>query len=182
MLSAAELQAERRLIEASQKEPRRFARLYEKYFDRVYAFAMTRTHDHAAAEDVTSETFRRALQNLPRFQWRGVPFSAWLFRIAANAAADQHKQAAPQTGLDDLPDEPSDSWDAAFIQVEERSELFALVGRLPRDQQAVIAMRFAQDKSTQEIALVMGRSDGAVKQLQFRALQSLRAWVGESYE
>ena len=87
MLNARELESERRLVEASQRQPRRFAKLYERYFDRVYAFALVRTGDRTAAEDVTAETFRLALQNLPRFQWRGVPFSAWLFRIAAQGKA-----------------------------------------------------------------------------------------------
>ena len=86
MLDARELESERRLEEASQRQPRRFAKLYERYFDRVYAFAFTRTGDRTAAEDVAAETFRVALENLPRFEWRGVPFSAWLFRIASNAA------------------------------------------------------------------------------------------------
>jgi RNA polymerase sigma-70 factor (ECF subfamily) len=92
VLSASELAAERRLIEESKTDARRFARLYERYFERVYAFALTRTGSRPAAEDVTAETFRVAFQNLSRFQWRGVPFSAWLFRIAANAASDQRRR------------------------------------------------------------------------------------------
>src|SRR5574341_2127322 len=99
VLDARQLEAERRLIEASQRQPQRFAELYERYFDRVYAFALTRTGDRASAEDVTAETFRRAFENLPRFQWRGVPFSAWLFRIAANAAGDHFKRAAREESL-----------------------------------------------------------------------------------
>src|SRR3972149_12150531 len=85
VLSARELAAERRLIEASQRDCNRFGQLYERYFDRVYAFAITRTRDRTAAEDVTAETFRRALQNLCHFQWRGGPCSAWLFCLAAPA-------------------------------------------------------------------------------------------------
>lgn len=182
MLTAKELEAERRLIEASQREPRCFAQLYERYFHRVYAFALTRTGDRTAAEDVTAETFRLAFQNLSRFQWRGVPFSAWLFRIAANAAADQRQQAARQTPLDNVPDEPSKSWESRFIEVEERVQLFELVRRLPKDQRQVIGMRFGQEKGSKEIAQALGRSEGAVKALQFRALESLRTWVGESHD
>jgi RNA polymerase sigma-70 factor (ECF subfamily) len=177
VLDTRELAAERRLIEASQRDPSRFAGLYERHFDRVYAFALTRTGDRAAAEDVTAETFRRALQNLPRYQWMGVPFAAWLFRIAANAATDFQRSAARQTPLDDLPEEASPSWEARFVEVEERMELIELVRRLDKDQQRVIALRFAQHKSTGEIAQTMGRSEGAVKSLQFRALQNLRAWA-----
>jgi len=181
VLTAEELAAERQLIEASQRDPSRFAKLYERYFYRVYAFALARTGDRSMAEDVTSETFRQAFQNLSRFQWRGVPFSSWLFRIAANAATDQRRRSGRQTPLDTLPDEPADPSNE-LAQVEERVQLFGLVDRLPVDQRRVILLRFAQGQRVREIAEAMGRSEGAVKQLQLRALTSLRAWVGESYD
>ena len=181
MLSARELTAERRLIEASQRDPRRFAQLYERYVDRVYAFALARTGDRTAAEDVTAETFRLAFQHLPRFEWRGVPFSAWLFRTAANAAIDLHRSPR-EAALDDLAGEPSESWESHFIEVEERIQLFELVSRLPRDQRQVIAMRFGQERSIREVAQELGRSEGAVKQLQLRALQRMRTWVGDSHD
>jgi RNA polymerase sigma-70 factor (ECF subfamily) len=177
VLTAEELVAERRLIEASQKDSRRFAELYERYFNRVYAFALTRTGNRAAAEDVTAETFRRALQNLTKFEWRDVPFSAWLFRIAANAAADLSRRAPRQTSLNDLPDEQPQPWEARFIEVEERAQLFTLLKRLRKDQQKVIIMRFVQERSSREIAQAIGRSEAAVKALQFRALQNLRMWA-----
>ena len=181
VLSAKQLTAERRLIEASQEDPRRFAQLYERYFDRVYAFALVRTADRARAEDVTAETFRRALQNLSRFEWRGVPFSAWLFRIAANVAVDQ-RQPSGETTLEELPDRPSESWEERFIEVEEHVQLVELVRRLPNDQRHVIVMRFGQEKSIREISQEMRRTEGAIKQLQFRAVQTLRTWVSEGHE
>ncbi len=179
MLSAKQLEAERRLIEASQRHPRRFAHLYKRYFDRVYAFALTRTGDRAAAEDVTAETFRVAFENLSRFEWRGVPFSAWLFRIAANAAADHRQRAARERALPEAAAEKEESWEARLIEVETRAQLFQLVKRLSAGQRRVIVMRFGQEKSIKEIAQSMGRSEGAVKLLQHRALETLRAWVGE---
>jgi len=181
VLTVEDLAAERQLIEASQKDPARFANLYERYFYRVYAFALARTGEQSMAEDVTSETFRRAFQNLSSFQWRGVPFSSWLFRIAANAATDLRSKGGRQTPLEELREDPVDPSDE-LAQVEERVQLFELVDRLPGDQRQVIILRFAQEKRAKEIAAVMGRSEGAVKQLQLRALQSLRAWVGESYD
>ena len=181
VLTAEELAAERQLIEASQKDPTRFASLYERYFYRVYAFALARTGDQSMAEDVTGETFRKAFQNLSSYQWRGVPFSAWLFRIAANAAADMRAMRGRQSALEELPEDPVDPANE-LAQVEERVQLFELVNRLPRDQRQVIVLRFSQEKRIKEIAEAMGRSEGAVKQLQLRALQSLRGWVGESYD
>lgn len=182
MLDTRQLEAERRLIEASQRQPKRFAKLYERYFDRVYAFALTRTHDRAAAEDVTAETFRAALENLSRFEWRGVPFSAWLFRIAANAAVDHSKRASKETALPDDLNVEDDSWETRLIEVETRARLFELVQRLPTDQRKVVVMRFGEEKTTNEVAAEMGRSEGAIKLLQHRAMQSLRSWVGDSNE
>lgn len=179
MLDARQLEAERRLIEASKRQPRRFSQLYERYFDRVYAFALTRTRDRATAEDVTAETFRVAFENLARFEWRGVPFSAWLFRIAVNAATDIARLTSRQEGLGETQAGQDESWEARLIEVETRAHLFQLVERLPRDQRQVIVMRFGQGKGVREIADVLNRTEGAVKLLQHRAMQKLRAWVGD---
>ncbi len=180
VLSGKQLEAERELIEASQRQPRRFAQLYERYFDRVYAFALTRTGERTAAEDVTAETFRQAFENLSRFEWRGVPFSAWLFRIAANAATDHRQRASREGVLPEVVEAGEESWEARLIEVETRARLFELVRRLPNDQRRVIVMRFGEEKRINEVARVMGRTEGAVKALQHRAMETLRAWVGES--
>jgi RNA polymerase sigma-70 factor (ECF subfamily) len=182
LLDARQLEAERRLIEASQRQPRRFAKLYERYFDRVYAFALTRMGDRTSAEDVTAETFRQAFENLPRFQWRGVPFSAWLFRIAANAATDHFKRAAREEALLDAADDGDESWETRLIEVETRARLFQLVKRLPKDQRDVLIMRFGQEKSIKEIAQGLRRSEGAVKALQHRAMTTMRQWIGDKNE
>src|SRR5262249_11393197 len=81
---------ERLLIEAAQKDPRHFGELYEEHFERIYAFVARRVGDRDEAQDVTSEVFHRALSSISQFEWRGVPFAAWLFRIASNAIADRH--------------------------------------------------------------------------------------------
>jgi RNA polymerase sigma-70 factor (ECF subfamily) len=182
VLNAKQLEAERRIIEASRRQPSRFGQLYERYVDRVYAFALTRTGDRSAAEDVTAETFRRAIQNLPSFQWRGVPFSAWLFRIAANQANDYYQRASRETPLTKAVENEDQSWETRLIEVETRTHLFELVEQLPKDQRQVIALRFGQEMSIQETCLTMRRSESAVKSLQHRAMETLRKWVGESDE
>lgn len=179
VLNARELEAERRLIEASQRQPRRFAQLYDRYFERVYAFALARMRDRSAAEDVTAETFRQAFENLPRFEWRGVPFSAWLFRIAANAATDHVNRASREESLTEDGRVEDESWEGHIIEVETRTRLFELVKRLPNDQRRVVVMRFGEEKSIKEVAWAMGRSEGSVKLLQHRAIQALKKWVGE---
>src|SRR5438093_4407836 len=92
-------EAERLLIEAAQRDRSRFAELYEDNFERVYAFIARRVRDRAEAEDLTSEVFHQALANLARFEWRGVPFAAWLFRVAANAVIDRAKRGAKERGV-----------------------------------------------------------------------------------
>ena len=173
------MEQERLLIEAAQKDPSRFAELYESNFGRVYAFIVRRVQHRHEAEDLTAEVFHHALSNLSRFEWRGVPFSVWLFRIAANAIADRWRQSSRQrpepVSEDDL---DKSNWHV----IERRATLFQLVDSLPEDQHAVVVKRFVEQKSIRDIAKELGRSEGAVKQLQFRAIESLRARVGGGHE
>jgi RNA polymerase sigma-70 factor (ECF subfamily) len=169
---------ERLAIEAAQKDPARFAELYENNFARVYAYIARRVRNRHEAEDLTSEVFHQALAGLPRFEWRGVPFAAWLFRIAANSIIDRSKRASKEQEL--LPTNEVASEEVNIEEIEQRARLYQLVDRLPSDQRRVIVMRFADDKSLREIAQELGRSEGAVKQLQFRAVQNLRAWESSS--
>jgi len=125
-----------------------------------------------AAEDVTAEVFHRALASLPRYEWRGVPFGAWLMRIAANAVADRAKRDAREVvNSDTLPD-AGDRPD--LDRFEARARLFEMVDALPADQRTVIVERFVEQRSIRDIAQRLEKTPGAVKQLQFRALQTLR--------
>jgi RNA polymerase sigma-70 factor, ECF subfamily len=162
---------ERLLIAAAQNDPSRFAELYDLHFETVYAFMCRRVHGRDAAEDLTSEVFQKALANIKRFEWRGAPFGAWLLRIAANAIADEAKRAGRELVVADPPER---GVEPELREVEERARLFRLVEMLPEEQRRVIAMRFAEEKSIREIAQELARSEGAVKQLQFRALTALR--------
>src|SRR5690349_17677258 len=95
---------ERLLVEAAQKDPARFGDLYELHFELVYAFVSRRVGSRDLAEDLTSEVFHKALANLHRFEWRGVPFGAWLLKIAANAITDQAKRSQREVSLEDPPE------------------------------------------------------------------------------
>jgi RNA polymerase sigma-70 factor, ECF subfamily len=165
---------ERTLIEAAQADPACFVELYDRCFHRVYAFVSRRTGNRAIAEDVTSEVFEQALANLRKFEWRGTPFVAWLLRIASNALADRWRQSARDSS-EALPDVP----DARETEdLERRAMLLQLVERLPGDQRRVIELRFGEERSLRDIAHVLERSEGAVKQLQLRALENLRKGMG----
>ena len=172
------MEEERLLIEAAQKDPRRFAELYERNFERVYAFIARRLRDRHAAEDVTAEVFHHALANLSKFEWRGVPFAVWLFRIAANATTDHLKKASREHFDPASVDLDQSHWP----DVEKRILLFKLVDDLLDDQRTVILKRFVEERSIREIADDLQRSEGAVKQLQFRALENLRLRAGGTYE
>ena len=165
---------DRSLVEAAQADPARFVELYDRYVDRVYLFVSRRTNDRAAAEDITAEVFKRALAHLGRFEWRDVPFAAWLFRIAANALADHWRRHAR-----DSHEPPPDVPDRQEIDdLERRVMLFQLVDRLPDAQRQVVHLRFVEGRSIRDIAAALERSEGAVKQLQLRALENLRKELG----
>ena len=161
---------ERLLIEAAQRDPRLFAALFERHGHRVYAFIARRVRDRSEVEDITSEVFHQALRNLKRYEYRGVPFSAWLFKIAANTIAQHGRDVAraKEDPLDDAPEPVTDE------DAERRAVLFDLLKRLPEDQQRVVCLRYAEQKSMREIAAEMDRSEAAAKQLHYRALENLR--------
>jgi RNA polymerase sigma-70 factor, ECF subfamily len=179
-LKATEHEAEeRRLIEAARTDPARFAEIYEANFARVYAFVARRVPGREEAEDITAEVFHQALAGLAGFEWRGTPFIAWLLGIASNLVARRWKGAvAAQTEV------PVDEMELATNSEEaERQALFAqLLRRLPEDQCHVLERRFFEQRSIREIAQEMGRSEGAVKQLQFRALETLRSQIRDRHE
>jgi len=179
---------ERLLVEAAQQDPSRFAELYERNFYRVYAFVARRVRDRDEAEDVTAEVFHEALRTLGGFQWRGAPFAAWLLRIAANTLADRWRRAAKNRRAETLDEAEAEAEAGAAPEIcapaeaERRALLYQLVDRLPPDQRLVVLRRFVEQKTVREISNELGRSEGAVKQLQFRALQNLRSEVRSRHE
>lgn len=174
---AKQQEHERLQVEAARQDTARFAELYEHNFERVYAYVARRIGNRDEAQDLTADVFHEALTNLPRFEWRGVPFIAWLLGIAANLLSDRWQQSArrqevvagdlERVGLED--------------DAEQRAMLYQLVETLPDDQRRVIILRFVGQKSLREVAADLGRSEGAIKQLQLRALQNLRESIRSSH-
>lgn len=161
---------ERLMVEAAQRDPSRFADLYEQNFYRVYAYIARRVGDRHHAEDLTAEVFSEALAGIRKFEWRGVPFAAWLLGIASRAIADHWMRKGRESG------HPSpEAGRRGPEEIERNAILFQLVDRLPETQFRVIHMRFVEQKSIREIARELDRSEGAVKQLQLRAIENLRA-------
>jgi len=143
----------------------------------VYAFVAYRVRDRDEAQDLTAEVFHQALAGIQRFEWRGIPFAAWLLGIAARIVADRWALLGKRQEV------PADEMEQAGIDaaIEQRAMLFQLVDALPTDQRQVINRRFVDQRSVRDIAHEVGRSEGAVKQLQFRALQTLRNRMRSKY-
>jgi RNA polymerase sigma-70 factor, ECF subfamily len=163
---------ERLLIEAAQREPARFGELYDRNFVRIYAFFARRTATREEAQDLTAEVFHQALASIGNFKWQGAPFVAWLYGIAAHVLAGNRKKAGTSVEIEGL--ELSNS----LGEIERSVMLGKLVDALAPEQRLVVVRRFIDQKSIREIALELRRSEGAVKQLQFRALQRLREKLG----
>ena len=154
--------------------------MYELHFERVYAYIARRVYDRSAAEELTSHVFHQALANLGKFKWRGAPFAAWLYRIAANSIADRAQKLSRESSLE-TPGETQSATttEPDLEQLERIAQIYRLVDGLPWDQRYVIRMRFAEEKSIREVAQRLSRTEGAIKQLQFRALKNLRARLSE---
>jgi RNA polymerase sigma-70 factor, ECF subfamily len=180
----AHLDRDRRLVEAAQADPARFEALYRKYLAQVYSYAFYELRDHHEAEDATERTFLAALSNLSRFEERARPadgegastFRVWLFQIARNAVAERRRR---QRRRPEAPLEAA-STVAAPIDIEgdaairdEAAAAWHAVGRQPDDRRRALILRFVDEMSTEEIAGVLGRSEGAVRVLIHRALRSV---------
>ena len=175
------------LIERAKGDSEAFGVLYERYVRTVYAFAFSRVRDTALAEDITSQTFLKALRALPTYQQRGVPIRSWFFRIAANLIADLHRTPIEEVPLGpseheaerrDEHHEPADPRAEAAIADWERAEDFLrLLEDLTPEQRTVLRLRFAGQLTIAEIAGQMARSEGSVKMLLLRGLQALRRRV-----
>src|SRR5207302_9766484 len=137
----AELAAERELILAAQRDRAAFAPLYERYVDQIHAYALSLTGNRETAEDVTAATFARAMEELPRFEWRGVPYSAWLYRVAANLVARSRRRPGWIELSPHLHDDEESPEDVA-TRKDRDEHIRAAVAELPADQRQAVLLRF----------------------------------------
>ncbi len=163
---------------ASAGDRRAFAALYDRHVDAVYRYAFYRVRSDAEAEDVTSEVFHRALVAMPRYQPRR-PFLAFLYTIARNVVADQLRRARPAASFEDAIAHPSDAAGPEEIvgRLDDARRLRRAIGRLTELQQEVIILRFLEDRSTKEVAALIGKPESTIRGIQMRALAALRALV-----
>jgi RNA polymerase sigma-70 factor (ECF subfamily) len=153
-----------------------FGELYERYRDPIYRYCLSRTGTAHEAEDLTSDVFVKALQSIDRYQERGLPFVAFLYRIARNAAIDRSRTLKQPLSVDELVTEPASrqNVEADATLAVDRSILLTALTKLKTEHRDVIVMRFIEGYSALEVAAALGKTEGAVRTLQHRALERLR--------
>jgi RNA polymerase sigma-70 factor, ECF subfamily len=161
---------------AAEGDAAAFAELYDVYAPRVRRFLRHQLGDADVAEELLQRTFVKMIEALPRYRPRGLPLGAWVFRIARNAVIDHRRTTHPSLPLETAAERPTEAGDpvAAAERHDDRDRLRAALDALPPDQREVLVWRFFADLSPAETAVLMGRSNGAVRILQHRALASLR--------
>jgi len=151
-----------------------FVAVYRAYAPAVYRFCLARVRHSADAEDLLQQTFLRVVEALPRYEDRGLPFGAWLFRIARSATVDQHRRRRDDLSLDSEAGGPTGPAAEPTIDLGDRELLRGALAGLTRDQREVLRLRFFADLSARESGLILGRDEAAVRALQCRALAALR--------
>lgn len=159
-----------------------FGELYERYLDKIYNYVYYRTGNHHDAEDLTARVFSRAMHHIEAYTDRGVPFQAWLYRIAHNLVANWHRDRGRRkiVPLDEFiaGGLRSDAPDRQAEDNEERETLLTAIRQLPEDRQQLLILKFVEHKSNAEIGAIMNRTEGAIKSLYHRTLLALRDDLG----
>lgn len=175
-MSEAEIKEEYVILERSKKDSRAFGELYEKYFDRIFNFIYRQTDDEDLAADLCSQTFLNVLKNVDRYQFRGVPFSAWLYKIATNEVNKFYRKrkntkvfSIEELRVRELMEQANEDWDEELIQ-----ELLRYLNNLPTDMLEVLHLRFFEDKDFREISFILDISESGAKMRTYRALDRLR--------
>jgi RNA polymerase sigma-70 factor (ECF subfamily) len=183
-----DLSEEKKLVRQAQKDPNAFAELYDQYYPKIFGYVLRRTGDLETAQDITSETFLKALQKLWQFRWRNISFSPWLYKIATNEINQYFRKAQykKSISLEELEEQgfelvSSHDPESELIKAQEElkqyqdfREIQEKITRLPVKYQEVIALRFFEKKQIKEIAEILGKKEGTIKSLLHRAVEKLR--------
>jgi len=183
-----DLSEEKELVRQAQKAPDAFAKLYDRYYPKIFGYVLRRTANLESAQDITSETFLKALRKLWQFRWRNISFSSWLYKIATNEINQYFRKAEykKSLSLEELQEqgfEPTSSHDpeSELIEAQEKLrqhqdflEIQGKIVRLSAKYQEVITLRFFEQKQIKEIAEILGKKEGTIKSLLYRAVEKLR--------
>jgi RNA polymerase sigma-70 factor, ECF subfamily len=179
----SETQRVRALVDQAQKGDRgALEELYLIHFDRIYSYLHVSVGNRHDAEDLTTQTFLKMLEAIGRFRWQSAPFSAWLFRIAHNLAMDHFRASKRWQPEEEVPEpEPDESTsaEAGALQAIGRKSMLELIDDLSPEQQQVLTLKFLFNFSNAEAATILGKTEGAIKSLQHRALASLQKQIAK---
>ncbi len=179
---------ERCLVEKAKRQDKEaIAQIYSLYVDKIFKYIFYKVGNKAEAEDLTEQVFIKAIEALPRFSWKNVPVSAWLFSIARNQVIDHYRSKGREVEIDIekaslLEDIAGDPYASALTALT-REKIFKALRSLTEDQQQVICLKFFSGLSNTEIASLLSKTEGAIKSIQHRGLRALRKLLGiENYE
>jgi RNA polymerase sigma-70 factor (ECF subfamily) len=169
------------LVERAQKGDRdALEELYLIHFDRIYSYLHVSVGNRHDAEDLTTQTFLKMLEKIGTFRWRSAPFSAWLFRIAHNLAMDHFRSRRRWQPEEEVPEAPGSEEPSAELEAMQtigRESMLQLIDRLSPEQQQVLTLKFVFNFPNAEVAAILGKTEGAIKSLQHRALASLEKQI-----
>lgn len=178
-----EYDEEEMLGRAARGDREAFGALYERYVERIFNYVYYRTGNLHDAEDLSARVFQRAMNHIHNYTDRGVPFSAWLYRIAHNLVANWHRDRSrkQEIALSELAVVPSseDRPETVLVRSQDQDSLMRLIRQLPAERQALLILKFVENLSNAEIGQIMGRSEGAIKSLYHRTLLALRDELDE---
>lgn len=171
------------LIERAKTDPEAFGQLYEQHVEKVYNYIYYRVGNHQDAEDLTGKVFYKALNHIPHYNQRGIPFIAWLYRISRNLVANWYRDSKRRQMVDldkvTLTGDSRDGPQRIAERTDEQEILLAAIQKLPPERQQLLTLKFIEKMSNAEIGQIMGRSEGAIKSLYHRTLVSLKAILAE---
>ena len=171
-----EIRKEQEIVERSKKDAKAFGELYEIYFDRIFNYIYRQTDDEELAGDLCSQTFINALNNLGRYEFRGLPFSAWIYKIAGNEVNKHYRKnkgkkvfSIEELKVKELVERADEGWDEELV-----TKLIDFMKDLPTDMLQVLELRFFEDKDFKEIAFILDMTESGAKMRTYRALDKLR--------
>src|SRR5919199_197969 len=180
----SETQRVRALVERAQKGERAaLEELYLIHFDRIYSYLHVSVGNRHDAEDLTTQTFLKMLESINKFRWQSAPFSAWLFRIAHNLAMDHFRASRrwqPEAEVPEPAVDESTSADEGALEAIGQRSMLDLIDDLSPEQQQVLTLKFVFNFSNAEAATILGKTEGAIKSLQHRALASLQKQITQA--
>src|SRR5437868_2010658 len=182
----SDAQRVRALVDRAQQGDRAaLEELYLIHFDRIYSYLHVTVGNRHDAEDLTTQTFLKMLESIGRFRWQSAPFSAWLFRIAHNLAMDHFRAGRRWQPEEEVPEPPGSEEPSAELEAMQsigRDSMMELIEKLSPEQQQVLTLKFVFNFPNAEVATILGKTEGAIKSLQHRALGSLQKQIARQQQ